>query len=57
LAVLQRVERSAGGDLVGLAPAKAGRVVYYAGEDPKPALIGEFTLLANTSVKKLAKPS
>lgn len=32
----------AGGDLVGLAPAKAGRVVYYAGEDPKPALIGRI---------------
>ncbi|EIV3905764.1 AAA family ATPase [Klebsiella pneumoniae] len=34
--------RAAGGDLVGLAPAKAGRVVYYAGEDPEPALIGRI---------------
>ncbi|MBZ7458439.1 AAA family ATPase [Klebsiella michiganensis] len=34
--------RMAGGDLVGLAPAKAGRVVYYAGEDPEPALIGRI---------------
>lgn len=29
----------AGGDLVGLAPAHTGRVVYLAGEDPEPALI------------------
>jgi RecA-family ATPase len=29
----------AGGDLVGLAPARTGRVVYLAGEDPEPALI------------------
>ena len=29
----------AGGDLVGLAPAYAGRVVYLAGEDPPPALV------------------
>ena len=29
----------AGGDLVGLAPAHAGRVVYLAGEDPPPALV------------------
>ncbi|MGK2285105.1 helicase RepA family protein [Pedomonas sp. V897] len=28
-----------GGDLVGLAPAHTGRVVYLAGEDPEPALI------------------
>ncbi|EPF4195726.1 TPA: AAA family ATPase [Klebsiella pneumoniae] len=28
----------AGGDLVGLAPACAGRVVYFAGEDPEVAL-------------------
>ena len=28
----------AGGDLVGLAPAHTGRVVYLAGEDPPPAL-------------------
>ncbi|KCU98762.1 helicase RepA family protein, partial [Pseudomonas syringae] len=26
----------------GLAPTKAGRVVYYAGEDPEPALIGRI---------------
>jgi len=29
----------AGGDLVGLTPKKTGRVVYFAGEDPQPALI------------------
>ncbi|HBO2557466.1 TPA: AAA family ATPase [Pseudomonas aeruginosa] len=29
----------AGGDLVGLAPACTGRVVYYAGEDPVVALV------------------
>lgn len=29
----------AGGDLVGLAPSRAGRVVYFAGEDPEVALI------------------
>lgn len=29
----------AGGDLVGLAPAHTGRVVYLAGEDPQPALV------------------
>lgn len=29
----------AGGDLVGLAPACAGRVVYFAGEDPEVALV------------------
>lgn len=29
----------AGGDLVGLAPACAGRVVYFAGEDPEAALV------------------
>jgi RecA-family ATPase len=29
----------AGGDLVGLTPAHAGRVVYLAGEDPPPALV------------------
>lgn len=29
----------AGGDLVGLAPACAGRVVYFAGEDPEFALV------------------
>ena len=29
----------AGGDLVGLAPARAGRVVYFAGEDPEVALV------------------
>lgn len=29
----------AGGDLVGLAPACAGRVVYFAGEDPDTALV------------------
>ncbi|CAN7186577.1 helicase RepA family protein [Phenylobacterium sp. LjRoot225] len=29
----------AGGDLVGLAPAHTGRVVYLAGEDPSPALV------------------
>lgn len=28
----------AGGDLVGLAPAHSGRVIYLAGEDPPPAL-------------------
>ncbi|OKA87045.1 replication protein A, partial [Aeromonas salmonicida subsp. salmonicida] len=28
-----------GGDLVGLAPAHTGRVVYLAGEDPQPALV------------------
>lgn len=27
------------GDLVGLTPKKTGRVVYFAGEDPQPALI------------------
>ncbi|PPT97448.1 replication protein A [Xanthomonas arboricola pv. arracaciae] len=30
---------AAGGDLVGLAPACAGRVVYFAGEDPEVALV------------------
>ncbi|RMH97215.1 helicase RepA family protein [Stutzerimonas nitrititolerans] len=34
--------RVSGGDLVGLAPAKAGRVIYYAGEDPEPALVGRI---------------
>jgi RecA-family ATPase len=29
----------AGGDLVGLTPKKTGRVIYFAGEDPQPALI------------------
>lgn len=29
----------AGGDLVGLSPTRAGRVVYYAGEDPEVALV------------------
>lgn len=29
----------AGGDLVGLSPACAGRVVYFAGEDPEVALV------------------
>lgn len=29
----------AGGDLVGLAPAHSGRVIYLAGEDPPPALV------------------
>ena len=29
----------AGGDLIGLAPAHTGRVVYLAGEDPPPALV------------------
>lgn len=29
----------AGGDLVELTPKKTGRVIYFAGEDPKPALI------------------
>lgn len=29
----------AGGDLVGLAPARTGRVIYLAGEDPLPALV------------------
>lgn len=29
----------AGGDLVGLAPTRTGRVVYLAGEDPEPALV------------------
>lgn len=29
----------AGGDLVGLAPARTGRVIYLAGEDPPPALV------------------
>lgn len=31
--------RAAGGDLVGLAPAQAGRVIYLAGEDPPQALV------------------
>lgn len=31
--------RAAGGDLVGLAPAQAGRVIYFAGEDPEAALV------------------
>lgn len=31
--------RAVGGDLVGLAPAQAGRVIYFAGEDPEPALV------------------
>jgi len=31
--------RAAGGDLVGLAPAQTGRVIYLAGEDPPPALV------------------
>jgi RecA-family ATPase len=30
---------AAGGDLVGLAPSCAGRVVYFAGEDPEVALV------------------
>lgn len=30
---------AAGGDLVGLAPACTGRVVYFAGEDPEVALV------------------
>ncbi|MGV7173340.1 helicase RepA family protein [Xanthomonas axonopodis] len=30
---------AAGGDLVGLTPACAGRVVYFAGEDPEVALV------------------
>jgi hypothetical protein len=29
----------AGGDLVGIKPIRTGRVVYFAGEDPEPALI------------------
>ena len=29
----------AGGDLVGLSPPRAGRVIYYAGEDPEVALV------------------
>lgn len=29
----------AGGDLLGLAPAQTGRVIYLAGEDPPPALV------------------
>ncbi|WP_307753741.1 helicase RepA family protein [Xanthomonas albilineans] len=29
----------AGGDLIGLAPVRTGRVVYLAGEDPPPALV------------------
>lgn len=29
----------AGGDLVGLAPTRTGRVIYLAGEDPPPALV------------------
>ncbi|HGP0242042.1 TPA: helicase RepA family protein [Pseudomonas aeruginosa] len=29
----------AGGDLVGLGPTRAGRVVYFAGEDPEVALV------------------
>ena len=31
--------RAASGNLVGLAPAQAGRVIYFAGEDPEPALV------------------
>ncbi|EFI4614357.1 AAA family ATPase [Escherichia coli] len=31
-----------GGDLIGLAPAKAGRVIYFAGEDPESALVGRI---------------
>ncbi len=31
-----------GGDLVGLAPASAGRVVYLAGEDPEVVLVGRI---------------
>lgn len=34
--------RAVGGDLVGLAPTKAGRVIYLAGEDPESALIGRI---------------
>lgn len=34
--------RAVGGDLVGLAPAQAGRVIYLAGEDPEPALVGRI---------------
>ena len=34
--------RAAGGDLIGLAPARAGRVVYLAGEDPEVALVGRI---------------
>ena len=32
----------AGGDLVGLAPAHTGRVVYIAGEDPPPVLVARI---------------
>lgn len=34
--------KDAGGDLVGLAPERQGRVVYFAGEDPEIALVGRI---------------
>lgn len=34
--------KAAGGDLVGLAPQRPGRVVYLAGEDPEIALVGRI---------------
>ncbi|WP_417522388.1 helicase RepA family protein [Marinobacter sp.] len=37
--------RVSGGDLVGLAPARAGRVIYYAGEDPEPAMVGRINAI------------
>jgi RecA-family ATPase len=49
----------AGGDLVGLAPARTGRVVYLAGEDPPAALvrrihaIGQY--LGSTARQAIAK--
>jgi RecA-family ATPase len=43
----------AGGDLVGFNPTKAGKVVYFAGEDPEPALIGRVHAIG----KHLAQPA
>jgi RecA-family ATPase len=45
----------AGGDLVGLAPARTGRVVYMAGEDPPDALIRRVHAIGqhlNTAARK-----
>lgn len=34
--------RASGSDLIALSPAKAGRVIYLAGEDPEPALVNRI---------------
>jgi hypothetical protein len=40
----------AGGDLVGLAPGKNGRVIYLAGEDPEPALVRRVHAIAKNLI-------